>query len=251
LTSMQVQHQRACLDLRLNEAGSAAYQGIQTGLQLLELEGLDHIVVSAGGQPLDLVLPVAPGRQDEDGEAAVHAAQLADQVQSTHAGQSQIDDGNIMVVLLGAVQPLLRIGHCIDDMPQLRKARRQVVTQQRLVFDQQQLHVTLHGRTDACNSARSVPGRVRLAPISEVVVYPQIELLAALEVSRAAYRAAARIEADIRGSAQVAITRLKGDRRIELVQDTGLQTTGQAQIAVTVEARGVLLQLDQTGGHAT
>src|SRR5690606_19661683 len=100
LTSMQVQHQGACLDLRLNEAGSAAYQGIQTGLQFLELEGLDHIVVGAGGQPLDLVLPVAPGRQDEDGKAAVHAAQLADQVQSTHAGQSQIDDGNIMVVLL-------------------------------------------------------------------------------------------------------------------------------------------------------
>src|SRR5690554_2271588 len=153
LPSVQVQHQGACLDLRLNKAGSAAYQGIQTGLQFLELEGLDHIVVGAGGQPLDLVLPVASGRQDEDGEAAIHAAQFADQVQSAHAGQSQIDNGNIMVVLLGAVQPLLRIGHCIDDMPQLRKTRRQVVTQQRLVFDQQQLHVTLRGRTDAYDSA--------------------------------------------------------------------------------------------------
>src|SRR5690606_27032291 len=61
----------------------------------------------------------------------------------------------------------------------------------------------------------------------------------------------ARIEADIRAGTQVTITRLKGDRRIELVQDTGLQATGQTQIAVTVEARRVLLQLHQTGGHTT
>src|SRR5690606_29981421 len=111
--------------------------------QLFELERLDDIVVRTGGQPLDLVLPVAAGGKNENRKGTPHAAQFTDKIQPVHARQAQIDDGDIMVVLLSSVTAFLRTGHGVDNMPCLGKTRRQVVAQQRFVFDQQELHLIL------------------------------------------------------------------------------------------------------------
>lgn len=73
LFAVEVEHQGAGGDGRLGEAAGSAQQGIQASLQLFELERLDQVVVSTGRQALDLVLPVATGSEDEDGEGLVLA----------------------------------------------------------------------------------------------------------------------------------------------------------------------------------
>ena len=160
LLAVQVQHQLPAANLRLDKTRGASHQGIQSRLQLLELERFDHVIIGTGGQPLHLVLPVSTGGENQDREGAPHAAQLANQIQPTHTRQAEIDDGNVMVEMLGLEEPFLGAVHGIDYMPDLGKARGQVMPQQRLVFDQQELHTVLRktSRGRPTQTRPAVPG---------------------------------------------------------------------------------------------
>ncbi|MNH10501.1 hypothetical protein D3C79_699820 [compost metagenome] len=143
LLAVEVEHQRAGGNGRLGEAAGAAQQGVQACLEFFELKRLDQVVVGTGGQALDLVLPVAAGGEDENGEGLVLAAQARDQLQPTDAGQAQVDDGQVEVVLPGLVQRLLGIGDRLDHMAAFAQAGVEVMAKQGFVLDHQQFHVQL------------------------------------------------------------------------------------------------------------
>ncbi len=84
--------------------------------------------------------PAAAGREDEDRQGGTLVAQLTDQIEAAHAGQAQVDDGEIMVEFAGAVERFFRIGHGIDDMTGFTQTHLEVVAQQVFVFDDEDLH---------------------------------------------------------------------------------------------------------------
>ncbi|MDT4835843.1 hypothetical protein D3C84_638020 [compost metagenome] len=169
LLAIEVQQQRARLDGGLNETRRAPQQGIEPGFQLLELERLDHVVVGAGGQAFDLVLPVPPCGEHQDGKALALCAQLPDQVEAAHARQAQVDDGQVVVVFGDLVQGFLGIGHGIHHVAVLAQTGEEMVAQQRLVFHNQQFHptflpvMTRPGKcpADGCNLIRTCSWRPR------------------------------------------------------------------------------------------
>ena len=74
------------------------------------MERLDDVVVRAGAQPVDLVLPAIARGQNQDRVGLALLAQLADHVEPGHLRQPQIHDGEIDRVLEGEVQALLAVG---------------------------------------------------------------------------------------------------------------------------------------------
>ncbi|MNT40513.1 hypothetical protein D3C72_1768300 [compost metagenome] len=119
-----------------DETGAAAHQGIESGKQLVFLEGLDQIVVGAGLQTLHLVLPVAPGRQDYDGEGDLLLAQPADELQAVHVRQAEVDDGHIDGIVGRIVQRHLGTVRAVDLILGLGQQRGEVMIEQLVVFDQ-------------------------------------------------------------------------------------------------------------------
>jgi hypothetical protein len=92
-------HDRAALELRLAPAGGAAHQGVDAGQQFLDVEGLDQVVVGAGLQAFDLVLPAAERAvriEDRDTSGRVLLAQLAGSAPGrSSSGQAEVDDREI------------------------------------------------------------------------------------------------------------------------------------------------------------
>ncbi|MNF42651.1 hypothetical protein D3C84_237090 [compost metagenome] len=149
LFAIEVEQQRPGDDGRLGETAGAAQQGVQARVELFELERLDHVIVGAGGEAFDLVLPVAARGEDQDREGLARRAQLANQVETAHARQAEIDHRQVEVELSGLVQRLFGIGHGLDHVATFRQAGLQVMAQQRFIFDDQQFHNTLPDKSES------------------------------------------------------------------------------------------------------
>ncbi len=143
--AIEVQQQRASRDGGLNEAAGTPQQGVEPRFQFFELEGFDHVVVSAGRQPFDLVLPIAARGQDQNRKRLAHGAQLPNQVQPTDARQAQIDHGQVVIELRDLIQRFLSVGHRFHHMSRFGQTGSQVVAQQRFILNYQQLHAALPG----------------------------------------------------------------------------------------------------------
>ena len=129
LLAIQIKQQRPGDNGRLGETAGPTQQGIEPGIEFFELERLDHIVVSTGGEAFDLVLPVATRREDENRKGLAPRAQLANQVEPAHTRQTEIDHRQVMIELFGLVQSLFGIGHGLDYVSAIRQAGLQVMAQ--------------------------------------------------------------------------------------------------------------------------
>ena len=72
------------------------------GAQLVYGEGLDHVVVAAGGKALYLVALLHPGREEDDGAGDIFAYPAAD-FQPVHVGHVHVQQYG--------VRPLLGLTH--------------------------------------------------------------------------------------------------------------------------------------------
>jgi len=79
----------------------AAQEGTQPGHDLLQGEGLGHVVVAACGQPGHAVLDGVLGRQEQDRHVRAVAAHPAHDLQSVEVGKHDVQDDDVGVDLLG------------------------------------------------------------------------------------------------------------------------------------------------------
>src|SRR6478735_3788217 len=93
-------------------ATRAAHQRLHARQDFLEVIRLGDVVVGAGLQPFDLVLPAIARRQDQDREFLAAGAQLADELEARELGQAEIDDRDVERVFVAGVQAFFAVrGH--------------------------------------------------------------------------------------------------------------------------------------------
>ena len=136
----QVQHDAADRDLGRAQARLAAQQRPDAGLELGDLEGLDHVVVGPQVQASDAFLGRAAGGQDHHRGRVAAGAHAAQHLQPVHLWQVQVQDHQ--------VEPFRRdqrlgrgaVIDVIDGMPRTGQKLHQPVGQRRVVLDQQNAH---------------------------------------------------------------------------------------------------------------
>ncbi len=72
---------------------------------------------------------------------------MTNQIEPAHSRQTKVDHRQVMVELPGLIQRLLGVGHGLDHVAAIRQAGLQVMTQQRFIFDDQQFHNALLGKS--------------------------------------------------------------------------------------------------------
>jgi len=61
-----IESYRRTVELRLTPAGRSPYQGLEAGNQLFDMKRFDQIIVGAGVEPLDFLLPPSACRENEN-----------------------------------------------------------------------------------------------------------------------------------------------------------------------------------------
>ena len=112
------------LALGLAVVAGAAQHGVHARKQLLDLEGLDDVVVRAHLQAGDLVLGLTLGGEHDDGH--FHGlAQLAADLPAVHHGQHDIEQHKVGLDLLGHLDGLAAVGRVRDLEPVLLQVQTQ------------------------------------------------------------------------------------------------------------------------------
>src|SRR5699024_3081390 len=104
------------------------------------MERLDDVVVGAGFQPLDLVLPTAAGRQDQDRIVQPGFAHIRDDVEPGRARQAEIDDGNVDRVFGGVEQPFFAFAGAVNGKAVVAQLFADLFPQVDVVLDYQRTH---------------------------------------------------------------------------------------------------------------
>src|SRR3546814_9673374 len=76
-------------------AGGGAHQLVDPRQQLLDVEGLDQVIVGTLLEPVDLVLPARARSEDQHRELLAFLAQLLDKLHAGHLGQAEVDDADV------------------------------------------------------------------------------------------------------------------------------------------------------------
>ena len=130
-------------------APGAAQHRADPGDDLLEAEGLGHIVVPADGQPLDLVVEAVPGGDEDDRDVPAALAQLAGHREAVEVGEHDVEDDEVGIASGGEVERGGSVGgHRHLETGEPERGREQL-TDVRLVLDDEQAGLWLglrHGR---------------------------------------------------------------------------------------------------------
>ena len=136
-----VVHQWAVPDGGAGGAHAPAGQGTHARFQLLQAEGLGHVIVGPQIQTLDALFDGVGSRQDQHRQAVVAAAQATQHLQAMHTRQAQIQDQQIkMVVHQQGRIGLSTVGHMIHHGPGISQAAQQAIGQHLIVFCYQNTH---------------------------------------------------------------------------------------------------------------
>jgi len=115
-------------------AGRAAPdEGAQTGEQLLQIKGLDDIIIRADVQAADAVLELVAGGQHEDG-SFLGFAQTAQDLPAVHLGQHDIEHHAVVVIIFSVEQPRFAVGGAVHCVALLLQGLSEAAEQVRLVF---------------------------------------------------------------------------------------------------------------------
>ncbi len=102
--------------------------------------GFAEIVVGAGFQPLDLVLPAAARGQHQNRQRAAARAHGADQIEPGQPRQPEVDDRRVDRIFSREVESFLAVAGGVDLKAFLDEARGDLPPQLRLVLDQEYAH---------------------------------------------------------------------------------------------------------------
>ena len=142
-------------------APAAPHQGAQPGVELLQGEGFDHVVVGACIQPQYPVVQGITGGQDEHGQGLPLPAQLAQQADAVDVRQVEIQDKGGKFLALERREgrhPLLEPVHRVAAAAQ---GINHAVSQHHIIFHQQDPHCSLPQRH--CPPVCKLVGRVEIA----------------------------------------------------------------------------------------
>jgi hypothetical protein len=95
---------------RLSPAAGAADQCPQPRQQLFHVKRLDQIIVGAGFQPFDLVLPATASGENQDGEAPPRRPPAADHFDPRQIRQAEIHHRRVQRIFLAEVQTGATVG---------------------------------------------------------------------------------------------------------------------------------------------
>ena len=89
----------------------AAQQRLDAGRDLVQIEGLGHVVVRSRAQALHAIRDRIAGGEEEDGQLGVAGAQALQRLEAVHARHLHVEDHDVGVEARGLrerVQPVLR-----------------------------------------------------------------------------------------------------------------------------------------------
>lgn len=101
-----------------------AQQGAQPREHLVDVEGLDDVVLRAGVETLDAVGDRAPRGEEEDGRRQPPRAQPRHEVDALDARQPTVDDEHVPVVDEATVEARLAVTNGRDGIPLLAEQAR-------------------------------------------------------------------------------------------------------------------------------
>ncbi len=154
------------------------------------MEGLDQVIVGAGLQAFDLVLPARARGQDQDREFLALGAQVADQVHARHLRQAEVDHGDVERQFAAVVQAFLAIAGGIDREPFALQPGGQCFAQRGFIFDQQNTHVV---SLDSIRSCEAPDQYSSAEPVGVLASSDDASLLLSLRGSRRSGASVARI----------------------------------------------------------
>lgn len=136
----RIQHHAEMLDLRGGSARFAAQERPDPRGQLIEVEGLDQIVVGSRVESLHPVGDCVPGRDDEYRQSGMTRPQALQHVQPVPPGQPQVEQEQIE--LLGAQHLLggIALVHPIDREAIAPQTGTNRLADHRVIFNEQQSH---------------------------------------------------------------------------------------------------------------
>ncbi len=135
-----VQTDRPAADRGAGDAGGAAQQGADPRQQFLVMKRLDHVVVGAGFQALDLFLPAAPGGEDQHREGPVQLPPFPDHVHAAPVGQADVHHRQVEGIFPAHEYGLAPVGGGIDGEAGVPQQLLQLLAQLGFVLDDQDAH---------------------------------------------------------------------------------------------------------------
>ena len=143
MSPRQVQIQAADRDLRIARRLAAPDQRTATRRQLGHGERFDEIVVAADVERVDAVGQAIARGDDQHRLAVAGAAHAANEVETVHAGQAEIDEKQIESFPLHRCLGHFRGGNAVDRETALRQTARHRVGHESVVFYHEYAHEPL------------------------------------------------------------------------------------------------------------
>ncbi len=94
------------------------------GTDFLEMKRLYDVIVRAGTEPVDLVLPAVAGGEDQDRVGLALVAGLPDDVEPRNLRQAQVDDREVNRIFEREVKTLASVGRLLHRVARLSQLRR-------------------------------------------------------------------------------------------------------------------------------
>src|SRR4029079_11884483 len=128
-------------DHRLAVALGAAHDRLDTGDQLVFVEGLGHIVVGAEAERLDLGLDDGIAGQDQHGRLHLGDAQGLQHFETRHIGQLQVQNDDVVIVKLAQIDPFFAEIGGVDVKAFTAQHQLDAPRHGAVVFDQEYAHI--------------------------------------------------------------------------------------------------------------
>jgi hypothetical protein len=132
---------------------TAAHQGPQPGLELLQVEGLGEVVVGAGVQPRHALAHRPAGGEHQHRGRVIAAAQPRQHLQTVDVGQREVEHEGVEAPPLAQGQRLQAVAAGNHGEPARRQRAPQRLHQAQIVLDQQHVHRPKH-RTGGAQGLR-------------------------------------------------------------------------------------------------
>ncbi len=150
--------QRAVLDDGAGAAHAPARQGSHPGFELLQREGLGHVVVGAEVEAAHLVFHTVGRGENEHRHGGAACAQLAQHLEARQPRQPQVENQQIEFAGLQRGVGAVAVGHLIDRITQSAQRAQQAVGQDPVIFGNQNAHACLHDVPNALPLRPDVSG---------------------------------------------------------------------------------------------
>ena len=121
--------------------------------ELVEGKRLDHVVAGTAAQPGQLRRDVAPRRQDQHRDVRTLLLQLLEDVEAVPAGQREIEDDKLDVVLRHPLDGRLAVADGVDHEALRLETGCEKPRDSRLIFDDEDAH----GRLPEVDCGRDRP----------------------------------------------------------------------------------------------